>query len=299
MLLQYRAIKPLLLLFFCLLPLLGCEGINIWQATDAGKDAVKAITLSEEKVRELARQASSKADRDHRVAPQGSPYDHRLQRLVEEHGKEQGHSFNYKVYLSPKVNAFAMADGSIRLYSGLMDKMTDQELLFVLGHEMGHVVQDHVQEKLRLALAGSAMRKAIASQESMIGELAESQLGGLVQKLIHARFSRAEEEETDRYAVRFMQRHGYDPTKSITALKKLASLSKGHSILSTHPAPAARAKDIKKQLRSGTEHTKDTTWLGWILGFLQAIGGWLLDALVWLLNWIPGMDIQTGHALRA
>lgn len=186
-----------------------------------------------------------------------------------------------------------MADGSIRLYSGLMDKMTDQELLFVLGHEMGHVVKDHVQKKMRLALAGSALRKAIASQENVIGELAESQLGGLVQKLIHAQFSQEEEEEADTYAVKFMQQEGYNPRKSITALKKLASLSKGHSILSTHPAPAERAKKIKKQLRSGKEQKDDTTWWGWIWGLLQLIMQWLVDKILWLVNWLPGIDTAT------
>jgi putative metalloprotease len=36
-----------------------------------------------------------------------------------------------------------MADGSIRIYSGLMEMMDEGELLFVLGHEMGHVVEKH------------------------------------------------------------------------------------------------------------------------------------------------------------
>ena len=82
-------------------------------------------------------------------------------------------------------------------------------------------------------------------------------------------------------------------------MNTLASLSKGHSILSTHPAPEARARKLKEQLRSGTEPKEATTWWGWILGLLQAILGWLIDALVWLLNWLPGIDIPTGDALRA
>jgi putative metalloprotease len=32
-----------------------------------------------------------------------------------------GYTFRYKVCLSPTVNAFAMADGTIRIYSGRMD----------------------------------------------------------------------------------------------------------------------------------------------------------------------------------
>ncbi|VEB54342.1 Putative metalloprotease yggG [Salmonella enterica subsp. enterica] len=42
---------------------------------------------------------------------------------------------NYKVYETKDVNAFAMAnDGCIRVYSGLMDMMTDNEVEAVIGH---------------------------------------------------------------------------------------------------------------------------------------------------------------------
>jgi len=44
----------------------------------------------------------------------------------------------------------------------------------------------------------------------VIGDLAESQLGVLVQKLIHAQFSQEVEEEADSYAVKFMQQEGYN-----------------------------------------------------------------------------------------
>jgi Zn-dependent protease with chaperone function len=44
--------------------------------------------------------------------------------------------------------------------------LDNEELLFVVGHEMGHVVDDHIKKKIRLAYAGSAVRKAIASQRN-------------------------------------------------------------------------------------------------------------------------------------
>ena len=44
-------------------------------------------------------------------------------------------------YLMPvsytHLNAFACADGSVRVFSSLMDIMTDEELLGVIGHEVG------------------------------------------------------------------------------------------------------------------------------------------------------------------
>ncbi|MEF8942770.1 MAG: M48 family metallopeptidase [Desulfohalobiaceae bacterium] len=295
-----KAIHPIPLLGICLLVLLlGCEGVNLRQAKEAGEDAVKAVTLSEEQVRELARRAAERADEEHELAPPESSYSGRLERLVREHGEEEGHSYEYRVYLSSKVNAFAMADGSIRIYSGLMDKMSDQELLFVLGHEMGHVVENHIMKKMRVALAGSALRKGIASQENVIGELAESQLGGLVNKLIQARFSREEEEEADRYAVRFMQQEGYNPHKSVSALKKLGAMSAGSSLLSSHPAPKARAEKVKEQLRSGLEDEEDTGIWDTIWGLLRTIGHWVVDAIAWVIDLIPGVEIPSEDPQKA
>lgn len=279
--------------------LLGCEGVNLRQAKEAGEDAVKAVTLSEDQIRQLARRAAEKADQEHELAPPESRYAERLERLVRKHGEKEGHSFDYRVYLSSKVNAFALADGSIRIYSGLMDRMSDQELLFVLGHEMGHVVQNHIMKKMRVALAGSALRKGIASQENVIGELAESQLGGLANKLIQARFSREEEGEADRYAVRFMQREGYNPQKSVSALKKLGEMSAGGSLLSSHPAPKARAEKVQEQLRSGFEDEEDTGVWHTIWGILRTIGQWVVDAIAWVIDLIPGVEIPSEDPQKA
>ena len=45
--------------------------------------------------------------------------------------------------MTKEVNAWAMANGCIRVYSGLMDMMTNNEVEAVLGHEMGHVAHVH------------------------------------------------------------------------------------------------------------------------------------------------------------
>ena len=55
-----------------------------------------------------------------------------------------------------------MANGTIRVFTGLMDLMNDEELLFVIGHEMGHVVRNHSRKKVALAYSTSALRKGLA-----------------------------------------------------------------------------------------------------------------------------------------
>ena len=143
-----------------------------------------------------------------------------------------------------------MADGTIRIYSGFMDMMDDKELLFVVGHEMGHVLENHVKEKIRLAYASSAVRKAIASQRNEAGEIARSVLGALAESLLNAQFSQKEEREADDLGVAFLKSEGHDVQPAISALKKLATLETGHSFLSSHPAPESQAERLRENALS-------------------------------------------------
>jgi len=235
------------LIICCWFLLFGCEDTNIDLATQAGLDALKAITLSDKDVKILAVQASAQSDQKNRVAGKSNPYGRRLKKLVGDGFSSDGYSFNFKVYLSNQVNAFAMADGTIRIYSGLMDMMNDEELLFVVGHEMGHVVKKHIKKKIMLAYAASAVRKGVASQESTVGDIARSGIGGLLQMLLNAQFSQEEERQADDFGLLYLKENGINPSSAVSALGKLAGLGKGHSFLSSHPDPEVRAKRIKKQ----------------------------------------------------
>jgi putative metalloprotease len=219
-------------------------------AAQAGFDAVRAVTLNDEQVIRLAVRVAERSDRKHVLAPPDHPHTRRLQKLTNHIEPIDGKAFSFKVYLSPKVNAFAMADGSIRLYSGLMDLLEDDELQFVIGHEMGHVVKKHIKNKIRLAYAGSAVRKAIASQQNEAGEIARSTLGALAQSLLNAQYSQQEEREADDYGVEYLQQKGYGQQPAISALLKLATLGNDHSFLSSHPAPEARAQRLRQKALS-------------------------------------------------
>lgn len=233
--------------------LTGCEDTNWQLATEAGLEAVKAVTLSDREVHQLAARAAAFSDSKNRLAEPHSPYTERLMRLTKEYNtndKESEPDFNYKVYISPEINAFAMADGTIRVYSGLMDLMDDPELLFVIGHEQGHVIKKHIKKKMIMAYAGSAIRKGVASQQNIAGEIAASALGGFIELLLHSQFSQQEEREADDYGLYYLEKKGRNPEAGVSALKKLESLGGEHSFLSTHPAPGKRAKRLEQKIKS-------------------------------------------------
>ena len=55
--------------------------------------------------------------------------------------------------MTKDVNAWAMANGCVRVYSGLMDMMNDNEVRGVVGHEMGHVALGHTKKAMQVAYA--------------------------------------------------------------------------------------------------------------------------------------------------
>ena len=279
----------ILILFLLMLCLAGCEDTNVRLLTEAGVDAVKSITLSDKAVQDMAKASSAYADSQHKVAPPENEYAKRIKRLVGDHYQESGIDFNYKTYLDKDINAFAMADGTIRIYSGLMDILNDDELRFVIGHEMGHIAMKHIHKKLQLAYGSSAVRKAIASVDGLAGDIARSQLGGFVQILMGAQFSQFEEKEADDYGLTFMKNQGYDTKAAVSALKKIAKLGNDHSFLSSHPAPDKRAERLKLQIEGKTSSIEEykqslfdkfTDLLNLIYEKLITIINWLLAFLL-------------------
>lgn len=276
--------KKYFLILLSLLILSSCEDTNVLTLTDAAGDAVTAITLTDENVSNLARQAARDSDNKHRIAPPGSEYEKRLQRLTSNYTERDGHHFNFKAYLTQDVNAFAMADGTVRVYSGLMDLMNDEELLFVIGHEMGHVVKKHSRKKVVLAYASSAVRKGLASQENEVGDIARSVIGSFAQQLTNAQFSQHEERQADTYGVRFLQAEGYGTAGAVTGLNKLADLANRHTFLSSHPDPDDRAKRIEHG--EFEEDTEEGSLVGTLFSYAKRIVMWTFNMATALIKWL-------------
>ncbi len=233
-----------------LLVLPAAQAFDLGGVLGAVKDATQAATLTDDQVRAHAAQMAKHMDAQNRVAPPANPYAKRLAALTAKAKEDQGLKLNYKVYLTPEVNAFAMADGTIRFYSGLMDLMTDDEIRYVIGHEIGHVSAGHTRKRMQTALSTSAVQKGVASSGSKAAVLADSELGDLIASVIRAQHSQGNEREADDYALQFMSRRQYDRKAAVTALEKLDKLSGGGGTnwLSTHPSPRERADRLKTQL---------------------------------------------------
>ncbi|UDM16573.1 M48 family metallopeptidase [Vogesella sp. XCS3] len=244
--------KKLALVSLLSLALCGpAQAFGLNTLLSAGTDLVKSATLSDAEVQAMAAESSKALDKQAKVAAAGSPQAKRLAKIVSGLTSEDGLKLNFKVYLDKEVNAFAMADGTVRVYSGLLDKMTDDEVRYVIGHEIGHVKLGHSKKAMQVAYAASAARKAAAgSGNANVAAFSESEMGELSEQLLHAQFSQSQESDADAYAVEFLKRHNYKLDAAPSALRKLAALyGNDSSLLSSHPAAGDRADKVEKLIK--------------------------------------------------
>lgn len=225
----------------------GCSSVNYAQVASAGVTALQAATLSDAYIEQMVGQYIEQLDAESTIAGPNDPYAVRLNRITSSFNNKNG--INIKVYKTKDVNAFAVANGSIRVYSGLMDIMTDEEVLGVIGHEIGHIHNKDTKDAFRNALLTSAVRQGLASAGGRVGALSASELGALGEALMSSQYSQKQELEADEYGYEFLKSHGVNPWAMALSLGKLrqmeqqggAKSSAMQQLFSTHP-------DIEKRM---------------------------------------------------
>lgn len=176
-----------------------------------------------------------------------NPYDERLvatQELVEtlsRHWPDSPYKFTVEIHETDVPNAMAFPGGLIVVTQGLLDEVeSENELTFILGHELGHYYnRDHLRALGRLAVL------------SMVFATGAGDVNVTVADLTLRGFGRRQETRADEYGLRIVQsRYGHvnqswrlferweerDPDDSIGVL----------NYLSTHPASGDRIDDIKE-----------------------------------------------------
>ncbi len=160
------------------------------------------------------------------------------------------------VFDSEQVNAFALPGGHIGVYTGLLKVAnTPAQLAAVLGHEVGHVLANHSNERLsRSQLTNVGM--SVAGQAIDLGGIANKELwmqglGLGAQYGIAMPFGRKQESESDNIGLDLMAKAGFAPEASVTLWQAMGKASGGKQqmeFLSTHPSNDRRISDLNKDM---------------------------------------------------
>jgi putative metalloprotease len=217
----------------------------------AGSAVVAAATVSDADLIKESQSMRALGDKSSRVASGNDKYAQRLAKIVKGLENHDGLKFNFKVYITNDINANATPDGSIRVYSGLMDMMTDDELFFIIGHEIGHVKNGDALDAMRVAYIAAGGREAAASAGGTTEALSDSVLGDILEAVLNAQFSQSQESAADAYGYALLRQFRRNPQAGVTALRKLDSLGSSGGLLASHPNSAARAQAIAELIAQG------------------------------------------------
>lgn len=178
--------------------------------------------------------------------------------------------FTFRVLDSPVVNAFALPGGYVYVTRGLMAHMNNEaQLAVVIGHEIGHVAARHASQRGLQQTIGSVvvLGGAILGQE-LLGLPGETilNLSSQAAGLLFLSYSRNHERESDRLGVEYAAKTGYVAAEGaafFTSLKRISERA-GQSIpslLSTHPDPGERERNIPRKAREWEENGYEQTIL--------------------------------------
>lgn len=164
-------------------------------------------------------------------------------------------AWEVKVFDSTAVNAFALPGGKIGVYTGILNVANTQEqLAAIIGHEVGHVIANHGNERVSqstvantgLQITSVALGSDIPAKKELMGAL-----GTGVQYGILMPYGRAHESEADLIGLELMAKAGFNPKASVTLWENMSKASDGnapHEMLSTHPSNKTRISDLNANM---------------------------------------------------
>ncbi len=170
--------------------------------------------------------------------------------------RETGGQWEVVVFEDKTLNAFALPGNKIGVHTGLINLVDNQDqLAAVIGHEVGHVLARHSNERLSQESAvstGLSMVQAVSQPQTALGQTALGLLGVGAQYGVILPYSRVHESEADTIGLDLMARAGFDPRQSINLWLKMDRASQGQPIefMSTHPSHASRIDNLNQRMQN-------------------------------------------------
>ena len=171
--------------------------------------------------------------------------------LCEANGIERD-SLKVHIIIKDEINAFALPNGHLVVYTGLIEDCKRQEALQgVLGHEIAHIEKNHVMKKLSKELGYTVL----------IGAKGGRVARDIIKTLTSSAYDRALEKEADITSVDYMIKAKIDPKPMADFMYQMAMDSDVNRALywiSDHPESEARAKYILEYIKGKKLKSKQT-----------------------------------------
>ncbi|GEK46669.1 M48 family metallopeptidase [Bisbaumannia pacifica] len=160
-------------------------------------------------------------------------------------------NWQIRVFDEASVNAFALPGGYMGVHSGLLKvAQTPDQLAAVVGHEIGHVLASHANERASTQSVTQLGLSVLQSSAGIESQQVLGLMGAGAQYGILLPFSRRHESEADIIGLGLMADAGFDPRASLALWENMRAASGGQppAWLSTHPSHAQRLATLQAEM---------------------------------------------------
>lgn len=167
-----------------------------------------------------------------------------LSAVPEDERDEHGFTLLFRSMPSVGPNAFALPGGTMVMTDELIRAFPDEDVIAaVLGHEIGHVVEEHGLRRLYRSLGAYVLIALLAGDTGPM--LEDILLEG--NALLSLSYSRAQESAADEFGLTLSHRAGFDPAGLKVFFEALEETGGEEAQwMSTHPSHSARVEAIEQ-----------------------------------------------------
>ena len=209
--------------------------------SDAASDMSKSTTVTDEELKKIAKEDIAKMDKDNDIVTDQYHID--LQKVMRKIKLPVGVKLDVKVYWSPYLYIFSRSNGAIRVNHGVIEKLNDNELLFVMAHEVGHLLHEDFKKSYRKEHAMYAFEKMLNIGGDTMGGMSNGVLASVTSDMRKSRFQKVEELSADEFAMQVLKDNNVPREAALDALELLQYL--GAPLLKMHPTGHERVKNIE------------------------------------------------------
>jgi len=232
----------------------GKNSRDVQRAEKAFRFVSALIPISDAEEKKLGRSVAAKVIGRYGIAdmPHQTYYLNLLGTALAQRSDRPQLDYHFAILDTDDVNAYAAPGGYIFITRGALATMHDEaELAAVLAHEIAHVTERHIVKALQQSRIMKVGKEAVADAFKKAGPLFDKMTDFATDALFNG-LKKSDEYDSDKMAVIYLDRLGYDYPAMFDVLKLLDARRKAGrtKVMSkTHPSPQDRLRHLQSNVR--------------------------------------------------